>query len=835
MSPPRDVAAIAVGARPPRTDNGHTRPIERRALRERVHAATANRVTLLSAPAGFGKSTLLQQLRAAHPETVRLLPRMTPPPECACPAGTIVVVDEREPRTRPLATSDLADLLEVLPDNVHVVAARRRPWTDGDVEQLDACPIERITSDDLTFTEFEADVLLRRGHAAVSTADARRLWQRTGGWAAGLSSALIAMRDIDDVLTYIEVLGGDDRHVASYLRAEVISQLDPAELDLLARTSASDTLDPQMCAWVMTDDAAAERLAALHDQGIIERAADGMTYSCHPLLRDHLWRTLKETDPVTAGTCATRAALWHSIRGELDAAMHLYVKGDAWSGLLDMVGRTAPQLVGGGHERAVADALSQVPSAARGRRRDNLIDYAAFQTWGGDRQAAEDILVRLTDQHADPSEETLINVLHASRVRLHGRGASAAKAANAAITAIDTGVLGTRRLAGVPASDLEAYTRSLRATARWYENDIAGARADFEKSIADGTRVLPWQVRAEGGLALLEASAGQLRRAEIFGRDALARAKASSLTKHSCTVDALLAIALVERERNHVHTALHHLEHARALARESHEAVPLAIALIERARCELAVGDLHGGIETLAESRRTLAAVQSSRFTRLADAVEAQLLFAAGRGERALKLLTSDGPTGDTDVRANTVRACVEHRLLDDAVRCLEEWHPAPELRPMLQHRMWTAVVDQALGNRRSATRTFTELTEEAEPEGFVRLFVDAGPLVARVLNDTSSVTPSAYLESLAREVATPTVHTAAASGAADTHIFALLSQRELEVVRYLPTRLSAIEIAEHLYISYNTLKSHMRSIYRKFGVSSRQELIRRAEELDLA
>jgi LuxR family maltose regulon positive regulatory protein len=62
-----------------------------------------------------------------------------------------------------------------------------------------------------------------------------------------------------------------------------------------------------------------------------------------------------------------------------------------------------------------------------------------------------------------------------------------------------------------------------------------------------------------------------------------------------------------------------------------------------------------------------------------------------------------------------------------------------------------------------------------------------------------------------------------------------LLSQRELEVVRYLPTRLSAIEIADHLYISYNTLKSHMRSIYRKFDVSSRPELIRRAEELGLA
>jgi LuxR family maltose regulon positive regulatory protein len=396
-------------------------------------------------------------------------------------------------------------------------------------------------------------------------------------------------------------------------------------------------------------------------------------------------------------------------------------------------------------------------------------------------------------------------------------------------------VLGARRLAGVPASDIETLTRSLRATARWYEGDVAGARSDFEATIARGTRVLPWQLRAEGGLALLEASAGRLGLAQTLAQDALAGAKASGLCRHPCTVEALLALALVDRERNDLRKVSRRLGVAQELARTGHEAVPLAIATIEQARCELAAGDVHEGIETLSESRRDLAAVESSRFTRLADAVEAQLLLAAGRSERALKLLTSDEDTNDSDVRSTTVRALLEQRLVDNALRCLDDWEPESEVRPMFQWRLWTAVLDHVAGSRRTATRSFAELANEAQADGFAQLFLESGPLVVRLVNDTLALQPTDYLHMLAAQMSTFHAHANTRHGERVLDITQLLSQRELEVVRYLPTRLSAIEIADHLYISYNTLKSHMRSIYRKFDVSSRPELIRRAEELGLA
>src|SRR3954465_849581 len=153
-----------------------------------------------------------------------------------------------------------------------------------------------------------------------------------------------------------------------------------------------------------------------------------------------------------------------------------------------------------------------------------------------------------------------------ARRRHPGGGAAGAEAATAGLAAIGAGELGPRRLAGISASDLEALTRSLRGTARWYEGDVAGARSDFESAIDRPSRVLPWELRAEGGLALLEASVGHLARAESLAQNALIRAERNGLHRNQSLVDALLAIAMVRRERNDLGKVVRPLETAQHLA-----------------------------------------------------------------------------------------------------------------------------------------------------------------------------------------------------------------------------------------------------------------------------
>jgi LuxR family maltose regulon positive regulatory protein len=118
-------------------------------------------------------------------------------------------------------------------------------------------------------------------------------------------------------------------------------------------------------------------------------------------------------------------------------------------------------------------------------------------------------------------------------------------------------------------------------------------------------------------------------------------------------------------------------------------------------------------------------------------------------------------------------------------------------------------------------------VAERAWSQRQLRLFADAGRPAMRLLRAVQHAAPAPYVARLLR----------ANSGrlGPDEDPVAVLSERELDVVRYLPTRLSNAEIAERLFISLNTLKTHLRTIYRKLGVTGRDDAIRRAEEMGVA
>ena len=126
-------------------------------------------------------------------------------------------------------------------------------------------------------------------------------------------------------------------------------------------------------------------------------------------------------------------------------------------------------------------------------------------------------------------------------------------------------------------------------------------------------------------------------------------------------------------------------------------------------------------------------------------------------------------------------------------------------------------------GRRSEAVERTLDLLDIAAADGHRRAFLDLGRPVDQLLRAALRARPSADLQALV------------AAGNLRPHAAAGLSERELDVVRYLPTALSNAEIATQLYISLNTLKSHLASIYRKLGASDRREASRRAEELGLA
>jgi LuxR family maltose regulon positive regulatory protein len=241
----------------------------------------------------------------------------------------------------------------------------------------------------------------------------------------------------------------------------------------------------------------------------------------------------------------------------------------------------------------------------------------------------------------------------------------------------------------------------------------------------------------------------------------------------------------------------------------------------------LAQGRPKVGLRELEEARRAHSLTQETRFTRLVDTIEARLRLRAGQHDQAVAILSTDGVRGAVDACPVAVELAVLDRDLDEALRWIEVWPDTTDLRPRLDKEIWTAVVDRLCGRRSVAVRRLGAILPEASAEGHVRAFLDGGAPIQSLLRDASQRHDGAFVRRLlSGDGAQPL------SGKADSRE---LSRRELEILQFLPSRLTTAEIADRLFISRNTLKTHLRNIYAKLGVPSREEAIAQAGRRGLA
>jgi LuxR family maltose regulon positive regulatory protein len=161
--------------------------------------------------------------------------------------------------------------------------------------------------------------------------------------------------------------------------------------------------------------------------------------------------------------------------------------------------------------------------------------------------------------------------------------------------------------------------------------------------------------------------------------------------------------------------------------------------------------------------------------------------------------------------------------------KLVEDWDVVDRDEPVSRwgRGLCAAVLADREGDRRAALAAVTEVVAEAEAEGAVRPFLDGGPEVLRLVRALYHADPTPFLRRLVEDV--PPV-----SPRGSTEMVEQLTERELLVLRYLPSRLSNADIAARLYVSINTLKTHIKNIYRKLEVGDRSEAITRAEELGL-
>ncbi|MFE9652436.1 LuxR C-terminal-related transcriptional regulator [Micromonospora sp. NPDC006431] len=884
-------------------------------LLDRLAQGVAAPVTLVSGPAGWGKTTLLASWARAvgdEPPTAwvtveegdtgtRLwsylaaalraaaegvpdegpqppVPDRPPRPDqlellaaalAARERPVRLVLDDLHRITDPGALTGLEFLLRHAEGRLRlVVGARFDPPLALHRWRL-AGELTEVGPDELAFTAEEvADLLVAHG-VPLPAAAVPRLHERTGGWPAGLRFAALALRAQADPARAVERFTGDQPDVAGYLRDEVLAPLHPAARDVLRRTAIATAVCADLAEAVTGRSDAGQVLADLSRVGGFLQHDGGSPpwYRCHPLLADLLRDELGRLPAEELRDLHLRAAGWYGDHDRPAEALRHALAAGEWNRATELLIARWPELAPYDRDRPAAPAPPEPPAEAVRRDPELALACAAERAYDGDVDAAAGYLRRAVDQAGalpEPRRDRfrrLATALELTLARLAGDHAEVRRAAArllATRTAVGPGD-DPRAGAGEDA-DAGAVAGTALGLVGLAEGELPVAAERFTAALDAARRA--GRPRTElvcaSRSALLTAARGGLRAAERTAREALAMPPCQGW---SCRLDcghAYLALALVAWHRDEPAEAAANL----TLAGPATTA-PGAAALAALCRAELlaADGEPAAALRILAEAREVS---PGRELTAALTAAEAQLRAAVGDVDSARALLSDalraateagsadalpseradDGAGSGGEVAALGVAlARVELRAGDRraAGRALPDWSgPQAESWP-LPVRLAAGVLDAVLahdsGDDRRAGRVLEQVLDLAEPDGYRRVFTRAEPGVRDLL--------AAHLDSGTAHWATVSdlvrgaderrsVEPPERPGGPERALDEPLTERELTILRYLQSILSNVEIASELSLSVNTVKTHVRNIYRKLDATRRREAVRRARELRL-
>jgi LuxR family maltose regulon positive regulatory protein len=755
-----------------------------------------------------------------HSTLVRLAARLSERDE-----PVVIVLDNADALSGRQLADDVDFLLRHTGERLRlVVLARVDPALPLPLYRLERLVAE-IRFRDLAFTLGEARELLRARSRNLSENEVHAVSDRTRGWAAGLRLAELPDADGDVGDHEPDVLGDDD--LAAYFRSEVLGKQPPNVRDVVLAASVVDVVPTELARHLSGSKSAGMILRTLAQQAAFLEPEPGTSdvYRYHPLVRDLLVAELRSEYPRRWRRLQLRAARWFESTGQIVEAVQQYAaagKGDEVARLLVREDGVA-RLLAGPPSAPLAVACAQVPPGLPGP--EPAVAAAAVALLNGDLEACDKHLTRAEElapaQPADRRPDLAAAVAVTSLARIAATGAPGdRRVADAAEAAVD-------HLRAV--RPVDAVVGALLAHGRGCVQLANGNSTSARRTLAAAARAAQDADSPElasvclARLALAEALLGRLGDA----RDTAARAAPPA----SGTAD--VALAWVASERGDLPAASTHVRRAGADPRVLTDATTATVLALVRARLLRARGDLPGARAALDHPHRLTGPLPSGLADRI-RAAAASLLLAQGRPEAAVDRVQESGATedawscllalgwadlqtartGDAEVRARAVTR-----------------QPSAPLDLRVEAHLLAAACALALGRPEPAAAALDEAVRLASPERLRRPFDEAPRRVRAVLQQREEQASSPLAGGL------PSAGGAGAVPAARSPqdpAVQPLTDREQDVLRLLDAMLPTEEIAARMFVSVNTVKTHVRAILRKLGAERRGEAVRRARELGL-
>lgn len=556
-----------------------------------------------------------------------------------------------------------------------------------------------------------------------------------------------------------------------------------------------------------------------------------------------------------------RASEWHAERGQqAEAIGHALAAGD-FERAADLVELAMPATHRDRQETTLLGWLELLPDEVLMVRPALSNGYAGAllatgQVEGVDRQLrnAERWLAAPVDQDgaSEPSQPRMVVVddkeFHRlpAAVAIHRAGLALAMGDPSAT------VSHAERALGLLEEDHHlghAAATALIGLASWWNGDLDTARQGYAKSLGSMHRAghLADVLGLSIALSDILITQGRLHEAMRTYERALQLAPENRVAVLRGTADMYVGMSILNCELNDLESAGSLLVRSQGLG--EHLGLPQNRYRwrVAMARLRQAEGDLHDAVNFLNEAQRSYVGDFSPNVRPVA-AVRARVWIVQGRTADVLDWIRSEGLSVDGDLsylreyehvtlaRALLARHETEHDqgLLDDAAELLKRLLRAADsgnrTGTAIEILVLEALTARLRGDIQAALVPLERALALAEPEGYVRTFVDEGsPMEALLAAAAERGIATAYVGHLRAALVKPADRKPAAQGLVDP-----LSQRELDVLRLLGTDLAGPEIADRLVVSLNTVRTHTKNIYAKLGVNNRRAAVRRGWGLDL-
>jgi LuxR family maltose regulon positive regulatory protein len=755
------------------------------------------------------------------------------------PDTTVLIIDDFQEIDDAQILRELNDLLRHPPRSLRVVFLSRA-WPELSLRRLRAeGQVTEIRAPDLAFTEVEAAALMHEQGLDLAPPDLSRLLDRTEGWAAGLrlGAGFLGGRDgarsVDD-------FAGDVRGVDEYLTEGILTGRGQRERRFLLQTSILDRLCAGL-ANAVTEQSDGQRMLEQLERDndfVVRLGPKPLWFRYHNLLREALGHRLLVEDPTVVTELHRRAARWYAGNNSvIEALTHAVSAGD-WPYVGRVVATQAAALILSAHRPALLKILQQVPPEEMDSTPELIFCTVVLLFHAGDYEAipariarARELLQRRDDAESHRPVEIMLFTPEMMAERAVGDMAAVIAVSNRLLDLIAAGSTG-----GVVATQQRAVGTNHRGLALLWTGQPEASARDLWAAIsaAHTSGVELAEINAAGHLALLQILCGSAREAAQIAASTRELAEQRGWRYTLQAAPAHFAQALVELERHDLAAAQEaHRQGARA-HHANPEAAQRVVMLGTAARLAVAHGEPARARLFLEEARRDRSPrMHVPTLDRWLSLIDAEVALAAGEPEPA-ELRDAGGvadPTLDFPLHVARARFAFAAR---DVRRAEELLRAAPSV---LAHTVATveagvlgALVANARGQATRAVDLLAEVTTLAVREGIRRPFV---VLAASGLNDLVQRLQllggdTSFIEQAISGVrGTTRLPTEVATAVG-------LSERESEVLRYLPTMLSAGEIATHLGVSVNTVKAHLRAIYRKLGAERRSEAVTLARKVGI-